>query len=46
MSRGAKRLAIAAVTAAAVALVVLYVVDFLAPTPATVSAATVRAEPA
>jgi hypothetical protein len=40
MSRGAKGLAIAAVTAAAVALVVLYVVDFLAPTPATVNAAT------
>ncbi len=40
MSRGAKALAIAAVTAAAVALVVVYVVDFLAPTPATVNAAT------
>ena len=35
-----KALAIAAVTAAAVALVVVYVVDFLAPTPATVNAAT------
>jgi hypothetical protein len=38
VSRGARGLAIAAATAVAVVLVALYVIDFLAPTPATVNA--------